>query len=54
MTTDLDSLLSEYRSLYWELNELQLIGNEACLELARKVEARMNALAGMIGYHPAC
>lgn len=43
----------EYRKLYWEANELRIIGTPAAIEEATKIEARMDDLVKFLGYMPA-
>jgi hypothetical protein len=51
---DTYELEKEYRELYWDLNELQTIGNEACMAEAAKLSKTMAYIAEMLGYVPAC
>jgi hypothetical protein len=42
-----------YRELYWDTNELQIIGTEACIVQAAKNDQAMAQLVDILGYTPA-
>ena len=46
-------LEADFRSLYWEINELQLIATPAAIELARIKEVEMTKIEALLGYTPA-
>lgn len=47
-----DAMEFWYRTLYWELNELLIIGNKACIERANRVEGIMQRITDQLGYVP--
>jgi hypothetical protein len=47
-----ESLELEHRQLYWEVNELRIIGTPATSNLAEKAERRMRFIERLLGYTP--
>lgn len=49
---DTEWLERQYRILYWECNELDLIGNEYAIAEANRLRLQMNSLCNQLGYTP--
>jgi hypothetical protein len=46
-------LCDKYRELYWQHNELQIIGNPAAATLAASIAQEMSYIEETLGYRPA-
>ena len=51
-TDGIELLEQRYRELYWNVNEYHIIGNEACIAEAERLEKQMQKITDTLGYTP--
>ena len=51
-TDGIELLEQRYRELYWNVNEYHIIGNEAYIAEAERLEKQMQKITDTLGYTP--